>query len=175
MLQLDTLVVTSSATLRITGINPVLFRVSGLVQINGTIDISGSNGLNGGGGIAVGGASGAGGFRGGESRQPAGFQCSFSSTSTTVDFQAYLNFCGQARNRFPFSDSGEGPGRGHAGGEAYVYPSAAGTNGSHGSSGGGGGSHARSGTAGEDRLTRTRTSARPETVHRASTRSACPA
>ena len=151
-MQLASLVVSSAATLRVTGLNPILMRVSGLVQINGAIDVSGANGLNGGGGISLGGAPGAGGFAGGDSRQPAGFNCSFSSTSTEVNFQAYLNICAGARNNFPFSDSGSGPGRGHAGGEAYVYPSQAGTNGSHGASGGGGASHARSGTAGEDRL-----------------------
>ena len=151
ILQLETLIVTSSATLRITGVNPILFRVRGVVQINGTLDVSGTDGLNGGAGLAFGGTGGPGGFDGGESRRAAGFNCSFGPTTPT-DFSVYLNACQNVRNQFPFTLSGDGPGRGHPGGDTMIRPSQSSTDGSNSGTGGGGGSHATRGTAGEDRL-----------------------
>ncbi len=152
VMRVDSIIVSSSATLMITGVNPVLFRVSGFVQINGTLTGSGLNGTDG-GGQGIGGIAGPGGFHGGDSRSFTGTNCTFGSTTTMQDFQVYLNACSQARTNFPFTDSGQGPGRGHAGGEAYGRPSnAPSPNLYNTGTGGGGGSHATEGTPGEDRL-----------------------
>ncbi|MEM8885285.1 MAG: hypothetical protein AAGD14_14550, partial [Planctomycetota bacterium] len=154
-LNVGTLTVSSSATLRIIGVNPILFRVSGLVQINGAIDLSGGNGGTGGAPVAVGGSAGAGGFEGGEARR--GQQnCSSVPTGSCVSFEAFLNTCFNAKNNFPHTDNGEGPGRGYAGGEAFFYtgnglqPTS--TSGRAPGTGGGGASHGRAGSFGQDIL-----------------------
>jgi len=128
----------------------VLFRVAGVVQISGTLDITGGNGGGAGGSFAAGGAAGAGGFAGADSRQGDAGSCTFSSRGNCTSFQTYLNACQQARNIFPASDNGTGPGRGLAGGEGYTDRTEDNKS-VFGTSGGGGASHARAGSAGEDR------------------------
>ncbi|MCZ6571932.1 MAG: hypothetical protein O7C98_02065, partial [Planctomycetota bacterium] len=150
-----TVTVPNNATLEIIGVNPVLILSVGLVQITGTITARGQNGTQGpsggtaGGGTNLGGAGGPGGFRGGTgkdgivSRNPGTGQCS--------EFQGFLDANTSAKNGFPFTQPGEGPGRGMAGGEMYsIYYSQHGTFGAP-PTGGGGGSHGGVGEAGEDR------------------------
>jgi hypothetical protein len=149
-LQLSSMTVSSSATLTVIGVNPVVFRVTGIVQVTGVIDVSGESGEAAGNGNADGGAPGAGGFAGADSRRPTTTTCLGSCVSGTCrNFSVYLNACSQSKAQFPTSVNGEGPGRGLAGGEVFIYPYD--TANTTGSSGGGGGSHATQGTAGEDR------------------------
>lgn len=141
----ESLVVSSSSTLRITGVNPARFRVAGVVEVNGTIDASGEPGLNSG----AAGKGAAGGFSGGRSTQ--GVQLS-TATSACSSFDAYLTTLNSSQNRFPWTEKGEGPGRGNQGGEAYARDT---TNQQLGSgritgTGGGGGGHATAGGKGED-------------------------
>ncbi|MHC4668273.1 MAG: hypothetical protein ACYTFD_07675, partial [Planctomycetota bacterium] len=58
-LQLQSLTVSSAATLRVIGVNPLMLRVQGLVQVNGIIDVAGEDGQTAGGAVASGGAGGA--------------------------------------------------------------------------------------------------------------------
>jgi hypothetical protein len=151
-MQLEALTVSSSATLRVIGVNPVLFRVTGVVQITGTLDIAGENGGNGGGTFAEGGVSGAGGFDGADAGGGWSMRVFHSGGSgTCVDFSNYLNANAGAKAAFPGGVNGEGPGRGLAGGDGWVYYASNQIN-NFCTSAGGGGSHATSGTAGEDRL-----------------------
>ena len=147
-LQLESLVVSSSSTLRVTGVNPIVFRVTGLVQINGLLDVSGEDGKAASTANATGGAPGPGGYPGADSRAGAVDNCGVSS-STCANFGTYLNGCQVAKTAFPTATNGDGPGRGLAGGEIRAYPYD--LSNTAGSSGGGGASHARPGTAGEDR------------------------
>jgi hypothetical protein len=148
-MELESLTISSSSTLRVIGVNPVLFRVAGIVQIAGTLDVSGEEGDKGGASIANGGQSGAGGFDGADAKQ--GAQCRNRATSCS-DFDVFLNACSAAKAIFPASLNGEGPGRGLAGGEAYPYYAVDGKTEGPVGTGGGGGSHATEGTKGEDRL-----------------------
>jgi hypothetical protein len=148
-MQLEALTVSSSSTLRVIGVNPVLFRVAGIVQISGTIDVAGADGKNGGGSFASGGEAGAGGFAGADSKQGDAGSCQFRSGSCT-NFSSYLNGCSKAKNLFPASVNGNGPGRGLAGGEGYTYYAVDNKN-TYSGSGGGGASHALVGGTGEDR------------------------
>jgi len=155
-LNLESLVVSTSGTLRVIGVNPIIFRVQGIAQVNGVLDLAGGDGHNSSTSDATGGSPGAGGGRGGDSVR--GNQCSdtayfYPSTNTTcgtvMPYSAHLSMCGASK--WPFATNGEGPGHGNAGGNAagysYYSPSSympmTGT-------GGGGGSHATSGTAGSD-------------------------
>ena len=149
-LNLEALTVSSSSVLRIIGKNPIILRVAGITQIAGTIDVSGGDGVAAGGALAAGGQPGAGGFAGGSSAQGDNTCSYFFSSTSCTGFQSYLNGCPAARNIFPGSVNGEGPGRGYAGGAVYHDYSSDYTN-DLGSGGGGGGSHATMGTDGEDR------------------------
>jgi len=148
-LQLQNLTVSSAATLRFIGRNPVVLRVSSLVQIVGTISLIGSNGGGGGGTAATGGVPGAGGFAGGSTRQGIA-QCTNYGNSGCIDFSQWLSGCATANSQFPFSRHGDGPGRGYGGGEVFNYYATDNKNATTGT-GGGGGSHATRGDAGEDR------------------------
>lgn len=142
--------ISGSATLQVTGANPVMLRVAGLVQINGTLDVTGAPGTPGGiPSIARGGEGGPGGFAGGDSRPNTDGTCTFRPNGCS-NFQTILDACAATRNRFPYSDAGEGPGRGQPGGLTHNYPSTDQKN-ALGGTGGGGGSHASRGTDGEDR------------------------
>ena len=147
-LELESFTISSSATLRVIGVNPVLFRVQGITQISGTLDVSGSNGGKGGGPVAAAGESGAGGFDGAESRQ--GARC-YATANSCRNFDEFLNQCQAANNVFPASKNGTGPGRGLAGGEVYPYYYVDGRTTFPVGTGGGGGSHATSGQIGQDR------------------------
>lgn len=147
-LELESFTISSSATLRVIGVNPILFRVAGITQIAGILDASGRNGGKGGSSLAAGGESGAGGFDGAETRQ--GAACRATSGSCR-DFDGFLNQCSQAKNVFPASVNGEGPGRGLAGGEAYPYYAVDGKVTYPVGTGGGGASHATAGTQGQDK------------------------
>jgi hypothetical protein len=148
-LNLEALTISPGGVLRITGVNPVLIRVNGIVQIAGTLDVSGGDGQNGRTGSSAGGEAGAGGGKGGDSRRGTG---NLSWHSHTCDsFASFLTRNATARNNGPFNDSGEGPGRGLRGAESYSYGDGNDLNGGVTGTGGGGGSHATRGTAGEDR------------------------
>jgi len=149
--QIESLTVSTSSILRITGVNPVLFRVSGIVQITGEIDISGGNGGPAGGGTGTGGGAGAGGFAGGRSARGSA-NCTNTWGSCT-SFSTFLNACGAAKASFPSTLNGIGPGRGFAGGEIYNYDYTDDRNNSAAATGtgGGGGGHALAGGDGEDR------------------------
>jgi len=151
-LQLSSLIISSSSTLRVSGVNPMMFRVTGLVQINGFLDISGAAGKAGSSGDATGGAAGAGGFPGATSKRGAFGNCRPTGSPCST-FKAFLNTCTQVKTVFPTATNGEGPGRGLAGGELYAYPYD--QKNIIGSSGGGGASHGRAGTRGEDRANAT--------------------
>ncbi|MHC4341173.1 MAG: hypothetical protein ACYSX0_13300 [Planctomycetota bacterium] len=86
-LNLDSLTISSSSTLRVTGVNPVLFRVAGIVQINGILDVGGGDGVDGSGANADGGEAGAGGGAGGDSLR--GVTCT-AGTSTCQTFATFL-------------------------------------------------------------------------------------
>jgi len=153
-LELASLTVSTSSTLRFEGVNPVMLRVTGIVTISGVLDVAGEDGADGGGAFADGGSAGAGGFGGGDSSRganPACFPASSSSTAICTSFSEYLTTCSQAQASFPAARNGVGPGRGLAGGDGWVYYATNSANG-FGTSGGGGGSHATAGTAGEDRM-----------------------
>ncbi|MHC4931977.1 MAG: hypothetical protein ACYTGV_07300 [Planctomycetota bacterium] len=147
-LNLESLTVSSSSVLQVTGVNPILFRVAGIVQINGTIDLAGGDGGNAGGNAAVGGSAGAAGYPGGRAKMPNA-SCTNSHPSCST-FATFLNACPQANAVFPNSFNGTGPGRGYAGGEVYTYDYIDDRTNLSGT-GGGGASHATLGTAGEDR------------------------
>jgi hypothetical protein len=140
--------------LRVTGVNPIMFRVSGIVQINGTLDVSGGKGQDASGSTASGGAPGAGGGRGGSARR--GLQSRNYDTSSCNNFSVLISRDAPIKAGGPFSNSGEGPGRGMTGGEAYHYAYNDAGWGATGT-GGGGGSHATEGAEGEDRGNPTRT------------------
>jgi len=151
-LQLESLTVSSSATLRIIGVNPVTFRVTGLVQINGTVDIAGEAGKAGGNTFAAGGAAGAGGFPGADAGGGwGGSQFRSGNTGQCADFAVYINSVANAKNAFPGGSNGFGPGRGLGGGDGWVVTTTDSKN-RYGTSAGGGGSHATTGGVGEDRL-----------------------
>ncbi|MEE8104779.1 MAG: hypothetical protein V3T86_04505 [Planctomycetota bacterium] len=147
--QFSSMTVTGTGTLRVIGVNPVRFRVSGLVTINGTVDVAGQSPAT---TDSSGGAGGAGGFKGGDSRQ--GLTTCQPATGTCTSFDQYLNAggCQNAANGFPFSEKGEGPGRGMEGGEFYTVDSVNNMTGSRAvGTGGGGAGHATPGQDGEDR------------------------
>jgi hypothetical protein len=146
-LNLDSLTISSSSTLRVTGVNPVLFRVAGIVQINGTLDAAGRDGQAGSGANANGGEPGAGGGAGGDSLR--GVTCS-AGTSACQTFASFLTRCTTANSSGPFSQNGAGPGRGMGGAEGWSYGYNELLSGLTGT-GGGGGSHATRGEVGEDR------------------------
>ena len=149
-LNLESLVVSSSSTLRIVGRNPAMIRVTGIVEIRGKLDASGADGQNGGGGsVAVGGAPGAGGDAGGDSRR--GYSYSY-HTHSRNKWARLLQLRPQIKNAAPYSENGQGPGRGLRGAESFNYtPCNDAKNGVTGT-GGGGASHAIAGELGEDRL-----------------------
>jgi len=148
-LQLSSFTISSSATLRVTGVNPVLFRVTGIAQVSGVIDMAGRNGGAAGGGTAQGGEAGAGGYPGGSSRR--GSASCTNTWGSCTPFNTYLNSCTQAKASFPNAINGTGPGRGFAGGEIYNYDYTDDRNNSATGTGGGGGGHAEPGIDGEDR------------------------
>ncbi|MFQ5878515.1 MAG: hypothetical protein ACE5JH_12680, partial [Acidobacteriota bacterium] len=136
----------NNAVLTVTGVNPIRIRVQGLVQITGTVDLSGGDGRQTGAKASnVGGAGGPGGFEGGSTSRGigqslSGFNC--------ASFSTFVNRSSAAKNGFPFSRPGKGPGRGMPGGEVYAmyyhqHNAAPPT-------GGGGASHGTQGQAGED-------------------------
>lgn len=148
-MELESFTISSSSTLRVIGVNPILFRVAGIVQITGTLDMSGAKGVDGGGTFADGGQGAAGGFDGATTRQGAN-ACTVRQNSCS-NFSVYLNGCGQANTIFPGSVNGEGPGRGLAGGEAYRRWQENNLTFGPTGTGGGGASHATAGVRGEDR------------------------
>jgi hypothetical protein len=149
-LNLESLTISSSSTLRFEGVNSVLLRVTGITQITGILDLAGEDGRKGGSG-GQGGDAGAGGFPGGFAGNGYGGYCYHKNgSSTCTDFATYLTGCGAAASVFPGAYNGEGPGRGHAGGSGWVYYAQDSTN-SYCTSGGGGAGHALPGQAGEDR------------------------
>ena len=152
-LELESITVSSSATLRITGVNPVLFRVTGLVQITGIVDLAGKAGGDGGSaGGRPGGAPGPGGFAGADAGGGyGGYNYHNGGSGTCVNFSVYINSVSQAKALFPGAKNGYGPGRGLAGGDGWVYYAQDNKN-TYATSGGGGGSHASQGGVGEDRL-----------------------
>jgi hypothetical protein len=150
-LNLQALTVSTGATLRFTGVNPVLLRVTGISQIAGTIDLSGGDGVAGTGNAALGGTAGPGGGAGGKAIR--GPYCTipyvvYQNCASSTFAAALSGGCGTG---WPWSLNGTGPGRGQSGGSAFGYyyfsPTAyipqSGT-------GGGGGSRATSGNAGSD-------------------------
>ena len=138
--------ISSSSTLRVIGMNPARFRVTGLVTIAGVLDVTGGDGDLAGGG----GAAGAAGFDGGDGGIGGQF-CPFTGGSCT-SFDSYLNGCAQAPSRqYPSTLKGEGPGRGHQGGETYLYYAQQSSQRNITGTGGGGGGHATAGEDGEDR------------------------
>jgi hypothetical protein len=144
--------VSTGATLRFIGVNPVLLRVTGTAQISGTIDVAGKDGQNGGGAVAAAGAAGPAGGPGGRSiNGPSGCNVLYGTVQncSASPFTYILSSCGTG---WPWSRNGEGPGRGHAGGSSggYYYYSAPSYIPQSGT-GGGGGSRAATGTRGEDR------------------------
>ncbi|MHC4848542.1 MAG: hypothetical protein ACYTEG_08820, partial [Planctomycetota bacterium] len=143
-LQLENFSISTSSTLRIEGMNPVMFRVQGIAEISGKIDIAGTSG-NAGGPYGSGGLGGAGGYDGGDAKRPSG-NCT--RTWGCVDFSNFLNAC---NNSFPNSLNGSGPGRGFAGAEIYNYDYVDDRNGSATGTGGGGAGHGEKGGTGEDR------------------------
>ncbi|MFQ5878513.1 MAG: hypothetical protein ACE5JH_12670, partial [Acidobacteriota bacterium] len=116
--EFSSLTVGNNATLQVTGVNPILIRVKGLVQVTGTIDLAGGDGLDGGAANRNGGAGGAGGFAGGQAKR--GIAQSISGLNCT-NFSNFRNRSSLAKAGFPFSNPGEGPGRGMPGGEIYTY------------------------------------------------------
>ncbi|MHC4225315.1 MAG: hypothetical protein ACYSUN_15100, partial [Planctomycetota bacterium] len=118
-LNLESLTISSSSTLRVTGVNPVLFRVTGIVQISGILDVSGEPGQDGRLANSSGGAPGAGGFRGGNSKKGTGQSCYPSGMSACGVFSRILTACAVIKNGGPYAQNGVGPGRGMGGGEAW--------------------------------------------------------
>ncbi|MHC4939215.1 MAG: hypothetical protein ACYTHK_09630 [Planctomycetota bacterium] len=151
-LQLDSLTVSSTATLRFEGVNAVTLRVTGIVQITGILDVAGRDGGDGGKAFSNGGDAGAGGFNGADAGGGYSGRCFHNQGSGTCsDFDDYLSACASADAAFPAARNGEGPGRGLAGGDGWTYY-ARDNKSDYGTSGGGGASHATAGTAGEDRI-----------------------
>jgi len=152
-LELESLTVSSSATWRLIGVNPILLRVTGIVQITGAIDMSGEDGKNGGNASqAKGGGAGAGGFAGADAGSGwSGRGYHSSGSGTCANFSSYLNANAQAKNSFSGGLNGEGPGRGLGGGDGWVYYARDQKN-NYCTSAGGGASHATQGGVGEDRL-----------------------
>jgi len=146
-LQLQSLTVSSGATLRIIGLNPPMVRVQGVAQISGTIDIAGGNGAVGGGTQSNSGPAGAAGFTGGNGKRPG--VCTGYCPGGANDFQTYLNACAPANANQPHALNGNGPGRGYAGGTGYTYDYQNDLT-VGGGTGGGGASHATLGGVGED-------------------------
>ncbi len=146
-LQLQSLTVSSGATLRIIGRNPPMVRVTGVAQISGTIDIAGGNGQVGGGSASASGAAGAAGFTGGNGKRPG--VCVGYCPGGANDFLNYLNACAPANANQPHALNGNGPGRGYAGGTGYTYDYQNDLT-VGGGTGGGGASHATLGGVGED-------------------------
>jgi len=151
-LQLESLTISSSATLRVTGVNPILLRVNGLVQITGKLDIAGENGSAGGSTFAAGGAAGAGGFAGADAGGGwSGRSFRSGSSGTCSDFSTYINSVSGAKAAFSGGQNGFGPGRGLGGGDGWAYYAQDSKN-TYCTSAGGGASHAAQGGVGEDRL-----------------------
>jgi len=148
-LNLESLTVSAGATLQVIGVNPMLFRVRGMVQIGGVLDVSGGDGGSEATAVAAGGLPGPAGGAGGSSKN--GLGCS-SGTSACVDYATFLNSCSSIKAAGPFSNNGEGPGRGMAGGDAfsYIYSQLYATGHGTTGTGGGGGSHADLGDPGQD-------------------------
>ncbi|MHC4450796.1 MAG: hypothetical protein ACYS0E_11785 [Planctomycetota bacterium] len=147
-LQLESFTVSTTGSLRFEGVNPVMMRVTGIVQVNGVVDLAGTNGGSGGGQFASGGDAGAGGFAGASAGGGGGQNC-YPSSRTCANFSSYLNACNPGG--FPSARNGEGPGRGYAGGEVWTNYSQD-TKNAMGSAAGGGGSHGTAGGRGEDRM-----------------------
>ena len=151
-LQLDSLIVSTTAALRFEGVNSVTLRVTGLVQIAGILDLAGTDGGDGGKSFGTGGDAGAGGYGGADAGGGWSGSCYHNKGSSTCSaFADYLNNCSSAKGAFPGAKNGQGPGRGLAGGDGWVYY-AQDNKSNYGTSGGGGASHATQGTAGEDRF-----------------------
>ncbi|MHC4956280.1 MAG: hypothetical protein ACYTGZ_20755 [Planctomycetota bacterium] len=151
-LQLESFTISSSATLRIVGVNPVLFRVNGIVQITGTLDVQGEDGKDGGNTFADGGAAGAGGFDGADAGGGwSGRTFHTAGSGTCASFSNYLNAAPGAKAAFSGGQNGDGPGRGLGGGDGWVYYASDQKN-RFCTSAGGGGSHATQGGVGEDRM-----------------------
>ena len=162
-LEIESLTVSSSSTLDVIGVNPILFRVTGLVQVSGTIDIAGGAGGGGGGGNAVGGTAGDGSFDGGCSRRGSA-SCTNAWGSNCQRFSTYLNACSAAKKSFPNALNGIGPGRGYPGGEIYNYDLTDDRNTSATGTGGGGAGPAFTGGDGENRMDVAGTADRPAFV-----------
>jgi len=148
----SSLTVSSSAVLRIIGVNACRIRVTGIVSITGRIDASGGNGQAASGSNRVGGAGGAGGFAGGDSKR-GNQSCTLTSGMSCTTLDSWLNRCAGAKNNFPYALKGGGPGRGNGGGGTYPYHATtnSGLSGGLSGTGGGGGSHAKKGTDGDDK------------------------
>lgn len=146
-LQLQSLTISSGATLRIIGRNPPMVRVTGIAQISGTLDISGGNGVMGGGTASASGTAGVAGFAGGNGKRPG--TCVGYCPGGANDFSSFLNSCGVANANQPHALNGSGPGRGYAGGTGYTYDYSNDLT-QGGGTGGGGASHATKGGTGED-------------------------
>jgi len=156
-----TIKISVGATLQIIGRNPCKLLSAGLCQINGTIDARGGNGGNGilappaaTGGLgadAAAGLRGPGGFAGGRCRR-GGQLVTTTSYGGCNSFETYVSAAGGRPAAFPNSFKGEGPGRGHSGGEGWlVNQQDSASIGRPSGTGGGGGSHATAGLFGEDR------------------------
>ncbi|MHC4340668.1 MAG: hypothetical protein ACYSX0_10720 [Planctomycetota bacterium] len=150
MLSLESLTISSSSTLKFSGVNPIVLRVQGIAQISGILDVSGNPGQDSTSTVSKGGKGGPGGFDGGESRKGI---CTNSLGGQTAcrAFQIYLDTSGAAaKTTGPHADHGEGPGHGLRGAEAMNYGYNDLVGGATGT-GGGGASHATVGEKGEDR------------------------
>ena len=147
-LNIQSLTVSTGATLRFIGVNPVLLRVTGVSQIAGTIDLSGADGQAGGNATANGGTAGPGGGKGGNSKQGQQNCTLIYNNCASSPFSLAISSCGGG---WPWSLNGDGPGRGQAGGSAFSYPYWSPTSYvPQSGTGGGGGSRATKGTAGSD-------------------------
>jgi len=146
--QLESLTISTGATLRIIGRNPAMLRVRGIAQVSGTLDASGGDGLAGGSSTANPGPGGPAGSAGGNTKRPG--TCTGYCPGGANDFSVYLNACAAAKANAPHSLNGGGPGRGYAGGTSYTYDYQNDLT-QGGGTGGGGASHATIGLPGEDR------------------------
>ncbi len=156
-----TIKISAGATLQIVGRNPCKLLSAGLCQVNGTISARGGNGANGvlppyaaTGGLgqdAPAGVRGPGGFPGGFCRRGQQ-RVTTTSYGGCNSFETYVAAAGGRPAAFPNSFKGEGPGRGHSGGEGFlVNQQDSASIGRPSGTGGGGGSHGTAGTYGEDR------------------------